>query len=124
MSVSDQRHSLDLCERLRFDGHTEPDLLRAALLHDVGKAAGSLPLLARVAYSLVVMTSPGIADWLCGSPTGWRSAFYLAAHHPEIGAAAAARAGASSRVVDLIAGHSDPGSDSLSRILYTYDRGM
>jgi hypothetical protein len=125
MSESDQRHSLDLCERLRRDGHDEPDLLRAALLHDVGKASGSLPILYRVAFTLAAMAHPRIAGWL-GRPgaTVWRQPFFLAAHHPEIGAVAAARAGSSPRVVGLIANHNKPGVDSLSRLLYSYDRRM
>ena len=51
MSVSDQRHSLNVMRTLRRQGHTEPDLLAAALLHDVGKSAAWL--------------TPGIARLLC-----------------------------------------------------------
>jgi hypothetical protein len=125
MKASDQQHSMALCERLRRDGHEEPDLLCAALLHDVGKASGRLPILYRVVYTLAAMLDPRLAHWLGRpNPTAWRRPFYLAAHHPEIGAAAAARAGSNSRVVRLIAGHNGPGSDPLSRALYTYDRRM
>ncbi|HLZ09663.1 MAG TPA: phosphohydrolase [Chloroflexota bacterium] len=125
MKESDQRHSLDLCGRLRRDGHDEPDLLRAALLHDVGKASGTLPIMYRVTYSLAAMVDPRLAQWL-GRPgaTIWRQPFCLAAHHPEIGAIAAARAGSNPRVVGLIANHNKPGTDPLSRLLYAYDRQM
>jgi hypothetical protein len=123
MVEADQQHSLDLCDRLCRDGHDNPDLLRAALLHDVGKASGRLPIMYRVAYTMSAMVSPRLTRWLGRpDPDGWRRPFYLAAHHPEIGAAAALRAGSSARVVGLIAGHSKPGSDELSRALYTYDR--
>ena len=125
MKDSDQRHSLDLCERLRRDGQIEPDLLRAALLHDVGKASGSLPILYRVAFTLAAIANPRLARWL-GRPssTVWRQPFYLAAHHPEIGAVAATEAGSNPRVVGLIANHNQPGDDALGRLLYAYDRRM
>ena len=125
MNESDQRHSIDLCERLWSDGHAEPDLLRAALLHDVGKASGSLPILYRVAFTLAVMASPRLARWLARPGlTVWRQPFCVAAHHPEIGAIAATQAGSSPRVVGLILNHNQPGADSLSRLLYAYDRRM
>lgn len=125
MIEPDQQHSLDLYARLRRDGYDDPDLLRAALLHDVGKASGRLPILYRVAYTLTAMVNPALTRWLGRpNPAAWRRPFYLAAHHPEIGAAAALRSGSSPRVVGLIAGHSKPGSDELSRALYSYDRRM
>ena len=123
MKESDQYHSLDLYARLRRDGFNDPDLLRAALLHDVGKASGNLPIMYRVAYTFSAMVTPRFTRWLGRpNPAAWRRPFYLAAHHPEIGAAAAIRSGSSPRVAGLIAGHSKPGADELSRALYTYDR--
>jgi len=125
MRVADQRHSLDLYRRLECDGHADADLLRAALLHDVGKALGPLPLAYRVAFALCRLTSPGLAVWLSqqSRPT-WCRPFYLAAHHAELGARAAERAGSRLRVVQLIASHDSPGGDRLSRLLYRYDGQM
>jgi hypothetical protein len=125
MSVPDQRHSLDLCARLQSTGHDQPDLLRAALLHDVGKGTGSLPLVHRVIYSLAAVTWPALARWLGQSASPiWRRPFYLAAHHPRLGAKAAEQAGSNATVVRLIGGHNAPGEDDLSQILYNYDRRM
>jgi hypothetical protein len=125
MTEADQQHSLDLYARLRRDGYEDSELLRAALLHDVGKGFGRLPIMYRVVYTLTAMISPRFMRWLGRpNPTGWRRPFYLAAHHPEIGAEAALRSGCTPRVAALIAGHSKPGPDELSRALYNYDRRM
>ena len=125
MSAADQRHSLALCARLVRDGHCDPDLRRGALLHDVGKSVGPLPIGYRVAYALTAHLWPALAGRLAHEPIrSWRYPFYVAANHAALGAALAAEAGCSPRVVALIRGHEEPGSDNLSRLLYDYDRSM
>lgn len=125
MSVADQRHSLDLCQRLARDGHRDSDLLAAALLHDVGKSAGPLPLPHRVAYALVRLISPAGARALAASERpAWRQPLFVAAHHAAIGAGLAERAGSNARVTRLIRGHEVRGEDRLSELLFEYDRTM
>ena len=124
MTSADQRHCFDLFERLRVDGHSDPDLLRAALLHDVGKATVRIPVVVRVIYTLAVRLSPRVADWLAFSGMGWRRPFFVVTHHARLGAAAAQRAGSNERVAALIAGHGARGADVLSQTLYDYDCRM
>lgn len=122
--LADQRHGIDLGARLRRDGFDDPDLIRAALLHDVGKSIERLPVACRVAYSACAAYAPTAARWLAeANRARWRRPFYLARHHARLGANAARQAGCSPRVVALIAGHEQAGDDDLSRLLYTYDRG-
>lgn len=125
MSAADQRHSLALCEKLLRDGHCDADLCRGALLHDVGKSVSPLPIGYRVAYALAAHLWPDLAGRLANAPKpGWRYPFYVAANHAALGTALAAEAGSSPRVVALIRGHEEPGSDNSSRLLYDYDRSM
>ncbi|HEX5418338.1 MAG TPA: hypothetical protein VFZ25_21995 [Chloroflexota bacterium] len=125
MTDADQRHSLELCARLLGDGHAEPDLCRGALLHDVGKSTGPLPLVFRVTYALAAHLWPGLARRLTDAPeASWRRPFYIAANHAEIGAGLAERASSPPRVVALIRAHESPGNDELSKLLYDYDSSM
>jgi hypothetical protein len=58
MHVADRRHGLDVVASLRAEGATEPDLLVAGLLHDVGK--GDTGVWPRVAYTL----ASRYGDWI------------------------------------------------------------
>jgi hypothetical protein len=48
MELSDQAHSIQVMQKLQKEGHTHPDLLSAALLHDVGKCLYPLHVWERV----------------------------------------------------------------------------
>ncbi|MBC8252896.1 MAG: hypothetical protein H8E35_02555 [Ardenticatenia bacterium] len=121
-AAQDQRHGLTVYHALRRAGHTNPHLLAAALLHDVGKAAAYLPawqravivFLRRFAPRLLARLSRGepqgyalslVLSSVEGLPKGWRHPFVVHARHPEVGARWAREAGCSPLTVALIQRH-------------------
>jgi hypothetical protein len=107
MPLADQRHSLTILHTLLAQGHCEPPLLQAALLHDVAK--GQVGLWYRTLVILLNAVSKTLLPRLASSdPRSWRYPFYLSLHHPELGAEAAARAGLDPRAVVLIRLHQSP----------------
>jgi hypothetical protein len=124
MQTSEQAHSYQVLERLKTSGQTNPDLLAAALLHDVGKFYYPPSLLERV---IVVMGNhffrQSAKHWSEGTPAGLHRPFVVAAHHPDWGADLARQAGASPRTVDLIRRHHDllSNNDSLLAALQAAD---
>jgi hypothetical protein len=108
MSVSDQYHSLKVMRTLYRQGHTETDLLAAALLHDAGKSAVPITPLHRTLIVLSRRFAPGLLAWLTrDDPRGWRKPFVIHRRHPEIGALWAAQAGCSALTVSLIRRHQE-----------------
>ena len=105
----DQRHEIAVHDALISAGHTAPGLLQAALLHDVGKAAGGVPLLARGFIVVLRRLAPRLADRLGRGPArGWRRAFVVLAAHPQAGARMAEQAGCAPLTVSLIRRHEEP----------------
>jgi HD domain len=112
MLPSEQRHSLLMLQRLLVHGYTDPELLAAALLHDVGKSLSPLSILDRILIVLGKSLLPRLAShWGTGSPHGLRRPFVVAACHPAWGADLALAAGASPRLCDLIQRHQDPSTE-------------
>jgi hypothetical protein len=110
MRAAEQVHGFHVFEQLKSNGQSNPDLLAAALLHDVGKIMYPPTLLERVAVVLGHrFLRRQSARWSEGKPTGFRRPFVVAAHHAEWGADLARQAGASRRTVELIFRHHDPG---------------
>jgi hypothetical protein len=108
MQPSEQIHAYQMLEQLKTAGQNDPDLLAAALLHDVGKILYPLSLLDRVVIVLGKRFFQRRARrWSEGTPSRLRRLFVVAAHHPGWGADLAEQAGASSRTVDLIRRHQD-----------------
>ncbi len=109
LSANDQWHSFHVMHMLQSAGRSDPDLIKAALLHDVGKAGVRFTLWQR---SLVVLASVLLprrtAVWGQGEAGGWRRPFVVKSQHPAWGAELAAKAGCSPRTVSLISRHQEP----------------
>ncbi|TMD56905.1 MAG: hypothetical protein E6I93_04000 [Chloroflexi bacterium] len=123
MSAADQRHSLRVCQGLQARGCTDPDLLAAALLHDVGKAQGRVPFWTRPAIVLGKLCAPRLlsrlATYPCAGLSRWRRSLGYAWWHAEIGAEMAAKAGLSERAALYIRTHHQP--DGPAAELHTVD---
>jgi hypothetical protein len=104
----DQRHCLDVFHTLYAAGHRDDALLQAALIHDVGKAAGRLTVWHRVAVVLMNAFAPRWLQRLGAQDRGWRAPFAAHIRHAQQSARWATEAGCSPDVVRLIHGHHQP----------------
>jgi len=110
MSVPDQRHALNVMQTLRDEGHTEPDLLAAALLHDVAKSAARIHSWYRAIIVLSKHFAPGALSWLTSGEPGreaWRKPFVIHRQHAELGAEWADQVGCGALTVSLIRRHQE-----------------
>jgi len=111
LQPSEQYHSLQVLARLQQQEQTQPELLVAALLHDVGKSRLPLAAWERVLIVLANSFFPtqsqawGQAD---ASRPGLKKAFIVAARHPQWGAEMAEKAGSQVLTVNLIRRHQEP----------------
>lgn len=108
MRRSEQQHSLHVLASLRQMGHHHPDLLVAALLHDVGKSRARIGLVGRTLAVLARTFTPSLARrWAAGEERGWRRPFVVAERHPAWGAEMLAEAGAPPLAVTLVRRHQE-----------------
>jgi hypothetical protein len=117
MERRDQRHALEVMQRLLEAGVTDRDLLTAALLHDCGK--GRVPVWLRV----LRVISPRLLSLIAGPSTssGWQGAAYRLLYDAELSALQAEAAGASSTVVSLIRGRVSAGEEPQLALLRAAD---
>jgi hypothetical protein len=108
MQPAEQVHAYQIFRRLETAGQAIPDLLTAALLHDVGKILVPLSIFDRIVIVLGKRLFRGTAQrWAEGTPHGLRLPFVVAEHHAEWGADLASQAGATPLTVELIRRHHD-----------------
>lgn len=108
MPPEEQAHGLRVWRGLMARGVTDPDLLTAGLLHDVGKTQTPLHLGERIWAVLARVLFPRQARrWSRGRPRGWRKALVVARHHAAWGARLLEDHGASPLTVALTHHHHD-----------------
>ena len=104
MPVAGRRHALNVAAHLVAAGQSDPDLLAAAMLHDVAKGR-RMRLWHRVTGVMLAWLAPRLLARLASpSEPSWRYPFHLYLHHAALSAEAALRAGCHERTADLIRG--------------------
>jgi len=108
LQPAEQMHAHQLLKRLETAGQTTPDLLTAALLHDVGKILVPISIFDRI---IVVLGShlfrKAARRWAEGTPHGWHLPFVVAEQHAGWGADLVSQTGATPLTVELIQRHHD-----------------
>ena len=108
-SHSDQQHSYQVLCTLQLAGHADPDLLKAALLHDIGKSRVPLSVLERALIVLGQALVPGkMAVWGQGDLNSWQRPFVVKAQHPAWSAEMAQSANSRPLTIELIRRHQEP----------------
>jgi putative nucleotidyltransferase with HDIG domain len=113
LQPSEIAHAIAVFKKVQEESD-DPDLLTAALLHDIGKIVAPLALWERVfivvarRFGFGKRLDPLVKDTMDARPTGWTRGLVIAEKHPAWGAQLAHRAGASQTVVRLIRRHQDP----------------
>jgi hypothetical protein len=121
MPVADRRHALDVSARLLAAGYDDPDLLAAALLHDVAKGH-RMRLWHRVGGVLLEALAPALLRRLASpDERSWRHPFHLYLHHDRLSADMALAAGCTARTAAFVAGDASPADARLAAALEEAD---
>ncbi|HEU5100509.1 MAG TPA: hypothetical protein VFU22_15880 [Roseiflexaceae bacterium] len=102
MPRRDQRHCLDVFRLLQRGGYQDPLLLRAALLHDIGKIDDDgrpIPLLYYGVFVLLKRLAPALYSWAAAHPRGPLRPFAIHAVHDQRSARLAEAAGSPPELV-------------------------
>lgn len=106
MQPQDQRHSVQVLRSLLAEGEEDELLLKAALLHDVGKSRCQIGIFHRTLAVLAKAVFGELPFFLCRTPGGgcWLP-MYVIASHPRIGASMLAQAGCPEKLWRLVELH-------------------
>ncbi len=108
-NISAQQHSYRVMRTLKSAGQDNPELLAAALLHDVGMTEVKTVWWDRPLVVLVETLFPEKSvRWAEGDLSSWRRPFVVRANHATWGAKAADGCGSSELTIELIRRHQDP----------------
>jgi hypothetical protein len=112
---ADRQHSINTYNHLMKQGDCQPDLLAAALLHDIGKLRYEMSPWERALVVLCRRVLPRRADRWGSIPPGgwdklpgWHKAFIVTEQHDGWGAEMSLEAGASLLTASLIRYHHHP----------------
>lgn len=112
LPLADRQHGLRVAQRLHQAGYDlamrgegSRPLVKAALLHDIGKAGQGIRLVHRVAHVLLSRWAPGVWRRITASPTGWRRPLYALANHADLGAIWLTEAGSDPLTIALVRHH-------------------
>ena len=119
MDPRDREHAVRVARTLlRRRPDAADEVVRAALLHDVGKSLRPYRVHERVAAHLVRGGTPPSVPSLAG----FAGARQLAAHHARYGATMIRDAGGDPRVAELVERHDRPGDDAEAAWIRESDR--
>lgn len=106
MEPADQRHSVRVLRALLEEGVADQSLLKAALLHDVGKSRCRITVFHRTVAVLLEAVLGKLPPFpLRGNDRSWWMPFYVIANHPRLGASMLVQAGSEERVWRLVELH-------------------